>query len=167
MPRARDRKDGKAPRTRRVDKGTIPGVVTRVPASNEAGENLPGPPELVIDEVALHTLALTHASFEMMGEILGVGAQTLSMGKWRTIIDKARAERKRDLLAAQLNTAINDRNPTMLIWMGKQLLEQKDVQRVENTGADGGPMKTQAVKAVAYFPTNNRNKRKTAAPDAE
>ena len=112
-----------------------------------------------IDEVALYDAALTHASFSHLGRIFGVSGQRLSMEPFRSIIERARAVRKQELLAAQFNTAITDRNPTMQIWLGKQYLDQKDVQRVETTGADGGPVKQETtVKAIAYFPDNGRTR---------
>lgn len=153
---ARPRTDGKPPRTA-VEKAPHP-AVQRIPADSETGV---GRPEVTIDEAALYELAKTHASFEQMGKILGVGSTTLSNNiKFRTIIEKARAEREKDLLSAQFKTAIDDRNPTMQIWLGKQYLGQKDVHRVENTGADGKPMEVNAnVRAVAYFPANGRNRK--------
>lgn len=150
------RTDGRPPGSPLI-KGKHPGVTT-IPADTPNGV---GRPQVVIDEVALYNLALTHASFDTMGTILGVSGQLLSVhGTYRAIIDKARAEKRQDLLAAQFHAALKDHNPTMLIWLGKQYLEQKDVQRVENTGADGKPVQVEhAFKAVAYFPENNRNKR--------
>ncbi len=46
---------------------------------------------------------------------------------------------KRSLRRAQFKAATVDRNPTMLIWLGKQMLGQKDISRIEQTGADGKP----------------------------
>ena len=112
-----------------------------------------------IDEKALLEAAKTHASIEQLAIIFGVGASTLAQREdLRAIIDKGRAIRKQDLLAAQFATAINDRNPTMQIWLGKQYLDQRDVTRVEQTGPDGGAIKTeQTMKAVAYIPENGRD----------
>lgn len=39
------------------------------------------------------------------------------------------------LRRAQLQAAVEDRNPTMLVWMGKQLLGQKDKVENELTGS--------------------------------
>jgi hypothetical protein len=44
---------------------------------------------------------------------------------------------KASLRRAQWKAA-QDGNPTMLVWLGKQMLGQKDVARQELTGADGG-----------------------------
>jgi hypothetical protein len=44
------------------------------------------------------------------------------------------------LRVAQVELAIDDKNPTMQIWLGKQLLGQRDYKRIEVTGAGGGPL---------------------------
>ena len=43
--------------------------------------------------------------------------------------------------------AAHDGNPTMLIWLGKQMLGQRDKQEI--TGADGGPIQQQHSGKVA------------------
>ncbi len=45
------------------------------------------------------------------------------------------------LRRAQFQAAVEGKNPTMLIWMGKQLLGQRDIQAIEHSGPDGGPIK--------------------------
>ena len=57
-------------------------------------------------------------------------------------IEKGRAEGKTTLRRMQWQAASKG-NPTMLIWLGKQMLEQRD--KFEHTGKDGEPMKTQDV----------------------
>ena len=47
------------------------------------------------------------------------------------------------LRRAQFQAAVEGKNPTMLIWMGKQLLGQRDLQAVELAGKDGGPISTE------------------------
>lgn len=129
---------------------------------DEAGFVENGGQDLVeIDETALYAAALTHASFEQLGIIFGVDGGRLKdpLQPWRAIIEKARAEKKQELLAAQFKSAITDRNPTMQIWLGKQYLGQQDVQRTEHTGANGKPIEVARAKAVAYFPQNGRQTR--------
>ena len=50
---------------------------------------------------------------------------------------------KASLRRAQFKAATVDRQPTMLVWLGKQLLDQKDISRIEQTGADGGPIQVE------------------------
>lgn len=158
------RKDGKA-KGEPVERGRHPHVADTMAATPGSLTPRHGRPAYVINEKTLYELAKTHASFEHMGLILGISPQTLSTRPdFRAIIDRARAECCKDLLAAQFKAAITDRNPTMQIWLGKQFLEQKDIQRVERTGADGGPQQHEhQFKAVAYFPPNGRNANGIAA----
>lgn len=155
MSKGRHTNDGLPPGSP-VPKGNL---VTKAPADSPTGV---GRPKTVINEVSLYELALTHASFEHMGRILGCSGAVLSeTPEFREIIERARAEKCRELHAAQFVAAITDHNPAMLIWLGKQYLEQKDVQRVESTGAGGGPVAQtveHAFKAVAYFPDNGRKR---------
>lgn len=152
------RTDGKPPRTKRLDRPHAedrPGLTESVPADTGYGGN-----KILLNREALFEAAKTHASFDTLGLIFGCSAMLLSdkNKEWRPIIDEARAHAKRNLLAAQFQTAINDRNPTMLIWMGKQFLDQKDVSRTEHAGVDGQPIKTDnTTRAVAYIPENGRN----------
>ena len=43
---------------------------------------------------------------------------------------------KMKLSEAQVKTAIEDRNPTLLVWLGKQYLGQKDVPDTCNENKD-------------------------------
>lgn len=54
-----------------------------------------------------------------------------------------RAERRDVLRTAQLRTALRG-NATMLIWLGKQDLGQRDVKAVELAGPGGEPIPLQA-----------------------
>lgn len=153
-------------RSRRVDKnqGARPGV-ERV---SKEGTGEPGFPAIEIDEAMLYAAAETMASFEHLGQMFGCAGMTLSRHPiYRPIIDKARASLKKRLLLAQIQAAESDRNPTMLIWLGKQHLGQKDVQRTEHTGADGKPIQTEKFRRViAYFPGSGRRRPEPEAASA-
>ena len=56
------------------------------------------------------------------------------------------------LRRAQFKAATEQLNPTMLIWLGKQMLGQKDVSRVEKTGSDGKPVDVTIKYIMAGFP---------------
>ena len=110
-----------------------------------------------IDHDALFEAAKTHASYRQLGLIFGIGEMTMR-NNFDHIIQEARAHRQKELLTAQFDTAITDRNPTMQIWLGKQYLEQVDVSRQERTGLNGGPEKQEVTqKVVAYIPENGRD----------
>lgn len=55
---------------------------------------------------------------------------------------------KVSLRRVQFQTATEDRNPTMLIWLGKQMLGQQDRQQFEHTGADKGPIQLEVADAA-------------------
>ena len=57
-------------------------------------------------------------------------------------IERGRAQGRESLRRLQWQAA-NAGNPAMLIWLGKQLLGQRD--KTELTGAEGGPMQMQTV----------------------
>ena len=57
------------------------------------------------------------------------------------------------LRRAQFELAVKDKHPTMLIWLGKQHLDQTDKQAIEHTGKDG--------EAIAY--TNTERAARLAA----
>ena len=79
-----------------------------------------------------YTFGGFRATHETMGGILGCSHDTIQ----RTFKDednllcvaykKGFAELKRKLSEAQIATAIEDRNPTLLVWLGKQYLGQTD-----------------------------------------
>ena len=79
----------------------------------------------------------------------GVGATTVEIADFLNLSEavirkhctpllvKARAGMRTRLRQAQYKTAIGG-NPAMLIWLGKQMLEQSD--KLEHTGDGGGPI---------------------------
>ena len=50
--------------------------------------------------------------------------------------EKGRAEYEISLHQAQKSLAIDSKNPTMLIWLGKQDLEQRDQPKIEVTASE-------------------------------
>jgi hypothetical protein len=45
---------------------------------------------------------------------------------------KGISELKQKLSEAQIHAAINDKNPTLLIWLGKQYLNQAETPQIKN-----------------------------------
>jgi hypothetical protein len=161
MPRP-NRTDGKRKGTRRSD-------TPKKEAAVAAGltEQLPGSTALVLSESVLYEMAKGMASYDTLGAIFGVSGAHVQQ-TYKELVERARAEGRKNLHAAQFLAATADRNPTMLIWLGKQYLGQKDVVRTEHTGLDGEPIKTQndnTNRAVAYIPENNRDNKPDTDPD--
>jgi hypothetical protein len=62
-------------------------------------------------------------------------------GPHRELYAKGVADRNLSLRRAQMKLAMKG-NVGMLIWLGKQLLGQREYARIEHTGADGGAVRT-------------------------
>src|SRR5271157_516441 len=83
-----------------------------------------GRPQKSIDEEAVAELALAGCSTSEIALIVGCDDQTLHR-RFAKVIAKKRAERRK-WLRDQQNAAANKGNPAMLIWLGKQELDQVD-----------------------------------------
>jgi hypothetical protein len=107
-----------------------------------------GAPKVEFDLDDLRDLARIGCTNETMSSLLKVGKRTLQRRIADTpavaeAIQEGRATMERSLRTAQLRNALSG-NPTMQIWLGKQLLGQRDVRAVELTGGDGGPLEVSA-----------------------
>ena len=86
-----------------------------------------GRPRKVIDEKLLYDLAKIQCTPAEMSAILGVHVDTLR-DNYSNIIAKGKEDGKASLRRMQYVTAMKG-NVTMLIWLGKQLLGQKEPER--------------------------------------
>lgn len=69
-----------------------------------------------------------------IGAIVGMSEDSVKR-HLRKELDEGRNDLRRSLRKAQLETAINEKNPTMLIWLGKNYLKQKEPKHnVEHSG---------------------------------
>jgi len=91
-----------------------------------------------ITEKQVLALASINCSYEEMALILGCTEKTLS-NRFYQVIQKGRAQMKSSLKRKQYTVAIGG-NTTMLIWLGKNNLDQKDKQDVEHHGPGDGPI---------------------------
>lgn len=82
------------------------------------------PPLANIDETKVADLAFKGASNREIAAMLGVDEGTIR-NRCSAILTKRRAERRIALKSAQFAAAL-DGNPTMLIWLGKNELDQTD-----------------------------------------
>tara|TARA_X000001382_G_scaffold122171_1_gene104949 strand:- start:1101 stop:1469 length:369 start_codon:yes stop_codon:yes gene_type:complete len=76
------------------------------------------PPLEVLD------LARLHCSYKEMAEFFGINVETLKYN-FSDIIAKGRSETKQALRKAQIKLALSG-NATMLIWLGKNILDQAE-----------------------------------------
>jgi hypothetical protein len=81
-------------------------------------------PRLQIDEKQLFALARIQCTLPEIAAVLGCSTRTLR-GRFLPLIKKGRQEGKASIRRIQYKLA-TEGNPTMAIWLGKQLLGQTD-----------------------------------------
>lgn len=86
-------------------------------------------PPLDIDEQLVENLAAIHCTMEEIASVCGCSVDTLER-RFADVIKRAREKGKSSLRRLQWQAAQKG-NVTMLIWLGKQLLNQKDISRIE------------------------------------
>jgi hypothetical protein len=102
-------------------------------------------PRKEIDEDKLEQLASLGLSNAEIAAVLDVSPDTIERN-YRETLDWGRNKRNASLRRKQYEVAMSG-NPTMLIWLGKQFLDQKDKQ--EYTGPEGGPIQFTVTRAGA------------------
>jgi len=85
-----------------------------------------------IDAKLVKELAAIGCTFEEIGSIVGCNKSTISR-RFATEIEKGRAELRQSIRRKQVSVALGG-NVTMLIWLGKNLLDQRDKQEIHTEG---------------------------------
>ena len=120
-------------------------VKKKVKKSVKVVENPPGRPPIVIDWDEFDKLCMIQCSEETIAFWFGCSIKTLQRAcraeKGLSFVQYA--EQKRDkgrvgLRQKQFDLALKG-DRTMLIWLGKQCLNQAD--KIDHRGEDGGPIK--------------------------
>ncbi len=83
-----------------------------------------GRDKTVIVPEEVEALARLHCNYKEMADFFGVNVETLKYN-FSDIILKARSETKQALRKAQIKLALGG-NATMLIWLGKNILDQSE-----------------------------------------
>jgi len=98
-------------------------------------------PKKVIDYETVKRLAAVMATDEEIAAFLGMSPDTLvRAGKaYQEAKEIGRRNGMINLRKLQFDAA-KAKNPTMLIWLGKQYLEQRDKTEVEHSGNIGRPL---------------------------
>ena len=86
-------------------------------------------PVKVVDQEAIKKLAQLHCTYDEIAEFLGVSTKTLQRN-YVHLTKKGREMGKISLRRAQFEKAIGG-NVAMMIWLGKQHLDQRD--KIEQT----------------------------------
>jgi hypothetical protein len=82
------------------------------------------PPKKELNEEVIHELASIHCTMKEIASIMKCSVDTLER-RYADIIKKGQDEGRSSLRRAQYKSAMGG-NATMLVWLGKQLLGQKD-----------------------------------------
>lgn len=117
---------------------------TKSRAKNAPRDQCPKPtgrPVVQVDLEQLDHLAKIGCTYAEMAAVLKISVDTLS-SRFSARIEQGREAGKSSLRRAQWKAALGG-NPTMMIWLGKQELGQRDLRSVETTGPNGGPIQTQ------------------------
>jgi hypothetical protein len=131
-------------------------VAADVAADAPAGAARPRgrpPVVLTVEQVKLiETLSLYRCTTaEISGALMAIGVEYSVRSLKRnygTRIKEWRDAGKATLRRAQWQKALSG-NPTMLIWMGKQILGQRDKNDTRLGGEGGGPVRTESVNPQA------------------
>jgi hypothetical protein len=94
-------------------------------------------PRKRIDPEIVERLAMIGCTTAEIASVCECSSDTLER-RFAAILRKGREKGKSSLRLMQWKAAESG-NVTMMIWLGKQLLGQRE--RLEHTGADGGPVK--------------------------
>lgn len=112
-------------------------------AKKNPNPNPVGRPALNLDEMLIEELAGIGCTMIEIAKICKCSVDTLERN-FADVIENGRENFKMSIRRAQYRAATEGSkkgehlNPTMLIWLGKQHLNQRDKQEI--TGADGGPI---------------------------
>lgn len=99
-------------------------------------------PEKPIDLTVLRKLASLFCTFEECAMVLGISLSSFhqyrhTSEEFRQAYDIGLQEGRISLRRAQYVSAVHDRNPTMLIWLGKNMLQQSEAGlRDDSEGKD-------------------------------
>lgn len=94
--------------------------------------NKVGRPKIELDPEQVRKLATFHCTLQEMADFFNVSTDTLR-DNYSTFIAKGKSVGKIRLRKKQFDVAVNGKgNPTMLIWLGKQILGQADNNESED-----------------------------------
>ena len=91
-----------------------------------------GRPRIELDPKQAKIFGYFRATYDTMAEQIGCHVDTIraamqdDKSEFSKEYKKGFSGMKMKLSEAQIKTAIEDRNPTLLVWLGKQYLNQKD-----------------------------------------
>jgi hypothetical protein len=114
-----------------------------------------GRPRINLEPEQVRKLAAIHCTVDEIADVMGVGRDTIYRN-YKDSLDMGRAEGKMSLRADQLKAAKNG-SGIMLIWLGKQILGQKDQQEIAVVDEEEKRLSEKDVDAMLNKITGNEN----------
>jgi hypothetical protein len=113
-------------------------------ARNSAPRKKPGTKPKPINAKQLAALAGMQCSYPEIAAVFGLKKRQFidrigADPELRELIEEGRANGCASIRRAQFKAAVEG-DRTMLVWLGKQYLGQRDREQIEHTGGDGGPI---------------------------
>jgi len=108
-------------------------IVSKTTKAQDKPKKPVGRPRIELDPKQAKIFGYFRATYQTMAEQIGCSHDTIQREMDRENSDfaseykKGFAAMKMKLSEAQVKTAIDEHNPTLLVWLGKQYLGQKDV----------------------------------------
>ena len=114
-------------------------------------------PRKEIDREQVRKLAALHCTVDEMADIIGCGRDTIYR-HYKEELDKGRAEGKMTLRTMQFKAARNG-SAVMLVWLGKQHLNQQDQQVIVAVDDEEKRLSEEDVDSLLKKITGNEDKR--------
>ena len=117
-------------------------IVSKTTKAQDKPKKPVGRPRIELDPKQAKIFGYFRATYQTMAEQIGCSHDTIQREMDRENSDfaseykKGFAAMKMKLSEAQVKTAIDEHNPTLLVWLGKQYLGQKDVPDSGNENKD-------------------------------
>lgn len=78
-----------------------------------------------VDPQVVWKLASLMCTYEEIADVIGLDVNTVSK-HFGDLIDKGRSVGRKALRRAQFDKAVMDKDPRLLVWLGKQYLDQSE-----------------------------------------
>ncbi len=108
-----------------------------------------GKPKAAINLDDLEKLCVMQCTNAEVASFFGVAERTIERrrqsARFAAVMNRGYAKGRQTLRRKQMELAMAG-NPTMLIWLGKQLLGQRD--KIEHGGPNGGPIQISEIKVT-------------------
>ena len=122
--------------------------------------------KIEIDGSKVETLAGIGGTLDEIGKKLGCSADTLQ-SRFKKELERGWANLRLNVKNAQYEMAVIKRNPTMLIWMGKQHLDQSDEGSAKKQAGGVGDQLEGFYKALMAGPAAPASEETQAQPATE